>query len=87
MVTDTFDIMDFKAALNQQAFLHYQQLGNYASTSLPQHQDKFTTSLLTHAVTMNQDPANLETLVHMAGQKVTHKIPPMPLVMSEARAE
>jgi hypothetical protein len=33
---DSFDIMDFEAALSQQAFLHFQQLDQHVSLSLPQ---------------------------------------------------
>jgi hypothetical protein len=58
-----FDIMDFEAALSQQAFLHFQELHDHVHTTMPQRQDEFT-ALLTHAVRTNQDPVGLRTLVN-----------------------
>ncbi len=57
-----FDLMDYEAALSQQAFLHYQQLDEHVTTTLPQQHDEFN-ELLSHAVRKNKDPHSLETTI------------------------
>jgi hypothetical protein len=59
---DPFDLMDFKVGLSQQAFLHFQQLDDHVTTTMPNRHDKFH-HLLSHAVRTHQDPVNLETTV------------------------
>jgi hypothetical protein len=58
-----FDLMDFEAALSQQALLHYQQLDDHIRSRIPHRHDEFH-ELLAEAVRTNQDPADLETTIN-----------------------
>ena len=57
-----FDIQDYKIALSQQAFLHFQQIQQQAARQVPNRQWQFA-NLLEQAVHMNQDPAILKNTV------------------------
>jgi hypothetical protein len=57
-----FDLMDFEVNLSQQAFLHYRQIDEHVTNTLPQRRDEFQ-ELLSHAVRTNKDPTSLETTV------------------------
>jgi hypothetical protein len=58
-----FDLMDFEAAISQQALLHYHQLDDHVQSRLPTRYNEFH-ELLSQAVRTNQDPADLEKTVH-----------------------
>jgi hypothetical protein len=49
---ESFDLMDYKVALSQQAFLHYQQIDEHITNTLPQQCDEFN-NLLSQAVRKN----------------------------------
>jgi hypothetical protein len=54
--------MDYEVALSQQAFLHYQQIDDHITNTLPQRRDEFN-ELLSQAVRKNKDPISLEKTI------------------------
>jgi hypothetical protein len=62
-----FNIMDFEINLSQDAFLHYQQLNKTVRSTHPNRLGAFL-PLLSQAVTTNEDPAVLASVVNSWSQ-------------------
>ena len=59
---ESFDLLDLEIKLSQQAFLHFQQLEDHVSSTMPHRHAEFN-RLLSSAVRSHQDPVSLEATI------------------------